>query len=127
MATKKQQQPSIGGRSFKKTGAGFTPISEGEEIRGIFLRMRTIEITDRETRQRKAIKAYDLRLEDGTTATISGRALLDDAFRDIFEAITIEKLINQEISIIRGDDVETPVEGQMMGTYEVIVYDKPSF
>lgn len=127
MAQKKQQQQNVGARSFKKTGEGFTPIAEGEEIRGKFIRRRNVTITDRKTQERKTIFAYDLRLEDGSTASISGRALLDDAFNDVFDAIPQEKLAGQEVSIIRGEDVETPTEGNMMGTYEVLVWEKPSF
>lgn len=127
MATKPKNKPTVGARSFKKTGEGFTPIEVGEEIRGKFVRMRSVTITDRKTGDRKTIKAYDLKLEDGSNASISGRALLDDAFNDVFDAIGQDKLAGMEISIIRGEDVETPTEGNMMGTYEVLVWDNPSF
>lgn len=127
---KKQEKSNVGARSFKKSGEGFTPLAAGEEIRGKFLRMRSVTIRDRETHQPKTILAYDLKLEDGSTASISGRALLDDAFNDVFAAIPQEKLSGQEISIIRGEDVETSTTeqtGNMMGTYEILVWEKPSF
>jgi hypothetical protein len=127
MAKPKVTKPTAGARSFKKTGEGFTPIQVGEEIRGKFVRMRHVTITDTKTHERKTINAYDLKLEDGSTASISGRALLDDAFNDVFDAIPQDKLAGQEISIIRGEDVETPTEGNMMGTYEVLVWDTSTF
>lgn len=125
MATKPKKEDKIG-RSFKRTGEGFAPIQVGEEIRGIFVRVRNVTITDRRTRERKTIKAYDLTLSTGEAISISGRALLDDAFADVFDSIPPEKLKGKEISIIRGEDVETATTeetGNMMGTYEVIVYD----
>ena len=123
----KKQNPTTGARSFKKTGEGFTPINEGEEIRGTFVRMRNVSIVDRNSGERKTIKAYDLTLADGTKVSISGRALLDDAFNDVFDAVPHDKLIGQEISIIRGEDVETATTettGNMMGTYEVLIWEK---
>lgn len=126
MATKPKNKTTVGARSFKKSGEGFTPLAAGEEIRGKFVRMRKVMITDRETRERKEINAYDLQLEDGSNVSISGRALLDDAFRDVFDAIGQDKLAGQEISIIRGEDVDTP-EGNQMGTYEILVWEKSSF
>jgi hypothetical protein len=125
MATKKDKPQPPAGRSFKRSGEGFTPINEGEEIKGKFVRMRNVTITDRTTHERKTIKAYDLILEDGSAASISGRALLDDAFQDVFDAIGADKLAGQTISIIRGEDVETATTettGHMMGTYEIIVW-----
>jgi len=126
----KPEQPRA--RSFKKSGEGFTPLAVGEEIRGKFVRMRKVNIVDRNsaTGERKTINAYDLTLADGSKASISGRALLDDAFQEIFDAIGHDKLIGQEITIIRGEDVETSTTeqtGNMMGTYEVLVWDKPTF
>jgi len=126
MAKKPVTKPTVGARSFKKTGEGFTSIEIGEEIRGKFVRRRNVTITDRKSGDRKTICAYDLTLDDGSNVSISGRALLDDAFNDVFDAIGQDKLTGREISIIRGEDVETPTEGNMMGTYEVLVWDLPN-
>lgn len=126
MATKKQPQPPLGARSFKKSGEGFYPLAAGDEVEGRFLRRRNVSIVDRTTRQRKDINAYDLELSDGEKISISGRALLDDAFNDIFNELGGEdKLRGKQITIKRLEDVETATTeqtGNMMGTYEILVW-----
>jgi hypothetical protein len=125
MAAKNKQSATAGKtpRSFKRSGEGFTPLNENEEITGKFVRMRNITITDRLTHDKKTIRAYDLEAENGEAFCISGRALLDDAFNDVFESVPKEKLAGQTITIKRGEDVDTPTEGNRMGTYEILLWE----
>ena len=110
-----------GARVF--SGKKFTEFVEGEEITGIFVSMEEIDIKDRKPPyETKTIRVYNLKLEDGTKARISGRALLDSAFEEIAEELGgISKLEGMKISLVRGEDTEN-TEGNNMGTYEIIVY-----
>src|SRR5262245_24841504 len=110
--------------SFKRTGEGFYTLNEGDEVKGKFIRMRNVSFNDRETGERKSIRAYDMTV-DGKQISISSKALLDEAFDDVFAEIPQDQLKGMEISIIRNKDVETPTSaetGNLMGTYEVLVW-----
>lgn len=110
-----------GARVF--SGKKFTEFVEGEEITGTFISMEEIEIKDRKPPyEMKTIRVYNLKLDDGSKARISGRALLDSAFEEIAEELGgISKLSGMRLSLIRGEDIEN-TEGNNMGTYEIIVY-----
>lgn len=109
-----------GARSFARRGEGLTPFVEGEEIKGKFVHMKTVEIKDKRTHQLKNIRVYVMELEDGTMARIGSRALLDDAFDEVISVYG--QIEGKTISFIRGEDKD--LEGNAtMGTYEIIVWN----
>lgn len=120
--TGKRELPK-GARSFARRGEGLTPFVEGEEIRGKFVYMKTVEIKDRRTKERKSIRVYCLELENGDMARIGSRSLLDDAFDEVESAYHgMENLVGKSMSFIRGEDVQTG-DDNPLGTYEIIVYE----
>lgn len=118
-----QRELPKGAKRFARTGDGLTKFVEGEEIRGIFMSMTEKTITDRRTKDAKSIRIYTLKLQDGSTARIGSRRLLDDAFDEmVTELGGEEKLRGKDLSFIRGADVET-ADNNPMGTYEIIVWN----
>lgn len=109
-----------GARSFARRGEGLTPFVEGEEIKGKFIHMKTVEIKDKRSHQLKTIRVYVVELEDGNTARIGSRTLLDDAFDEVISVYG--DIAGKTISFIRGEDKELE-NGGTMGTYEIIVWN----
>jgi hypothetical protein len=124
--------------NFKKYGgnAEFFKFEEGEEIRGILISLRDHELPDRRAKVKgtmKMVRVYSIRMEDGSTVKLAGRATLDRTFDDImdenggyavenkrYSGVGYEWLQNRAIILNRGDDGETS-DGNVLGTYEVRV------
>lgn len=107
-----------------KTGA-FTSFVEGETITGKFLRVKETQIIDRISKQPKVIRIYKILLADGSTSSIGGRTMLDDAFDDVCALKGgWESMIGKEVIFTRGEDVEldddTTNEVKHLGTYTVV-------
>ena len=110
----KQDQPK---RSFTSNAIGFTPIEIGEEITGKFVSMRLITIPDRDTREKKQVRAYNLETENGPVQ-ICSKALLDQLYDEVVDAMG--PLNGKDVTIRRGEDVDT-VGGQSMSTWTIDV------
>lgn len=117
--TGKRELPK-GARSFARRGEGLTPFVEGEEIKGKFIHMKSVEIKDKRTHQVKSIRVYVMELEDGTVARIGSRALLDDAFDEVISVYG--QVEGKTISFLRGPDKDLE-NGATLGTYEIIVWN----
>lgn len=118
--TDKQRGLPTTAKTFSNTGGGLTPIEIGEEIRGKFVHMKNVDITDRETRLKKPIRVYVIDTPEGRVS-IGSKVLLDQLFDEVALAFGgIEKLTGKELVITRGEDVET-AGGQSMGTFEISV------
>lgn len=107
----------------KQTGK-MTPFVVGETISGKFLRVKESQITDRISGLPKVIRVYKILLADGSTASISSRLMLDDAFDDVCALSGgWEKLIGKHVTFSRGEDIvttdEETNEEKRMGTYDV--------
>lgn len=111
----------------KAASGKMTPFNEGESIHGKFMRVKESTINDRITGERKTIRIYKILLVDGSTASISSRTLLDDAFDDQCALRGgWEAIIGKEITFSRGSDIITEDdetnEVKHMGTYTVTVH-----
>lgn len=118
-------EPTKTDKAKKQTGK-MTSFVEGETIKGKFLRVKETEIRDRITGNIKTIRVYKILLADGSTASISSRTMLDDAFDDVCAlGGGWEALVGKQITFERGEDIistdENSDEEKRMGTYSVRV------
>lgn len=110
----------------KPASGKMTAFDEGQTIAGKFMRVKETEIKDRITGLQKVIRVYKILLDDGSTASISSRTMLDDAFDDVCALNGgWESLVGKRITLFRGDDVVTEGdnadEEKRMGTYTVTI------
>lgn len=120
-------------KSYRNDGKGFDDLSEGQEIVGIFVGVKDQEIKDTRTKQRKMVRVYSIRDDEGTVHKIGSRALLDGIFDDIMDehgGYVVENkryggpgmdfLRNKIVKFVRGSNRKTS-GGDPMGTYEILV------
>ena len=111
-------------RSYKpETGESVT-IEAGESVEGVFQGEKEVTITDQNTKEKKDIKVYQFRDSNGKKFVILGRAMLDQAFEDMYESEGgHEKCIGLNIRVARGEDKKLPGK-RTMGTYELSVWEE---
>jgi hypothetical protein len=120
-------------KSYKNDGKGLDELKESHEIVGVFLSVKDNEITDKRTKQRKVVRVYSIRGEDGRVMKIGSRALLDGVFDDImdenggfqvennrYKGPGIDWIQNKMVKFVRGEDSKNS-NGDRMGTYEIQV------
>lgn len=127
---------SVKFRTFKNDGTGLDELKENSSIQGVFISVKDQEITDRRTKLRKHIRVYAIRLDSGKIAKVGSRALLDGIFDDIMDENGGYDVINNRYSgpgikwiqgkivkFVRGADTKSKLDGNPMGTYEILVED----
>jgi hypothetical protein len=128
--TKNRPQRPVGGKSYNSELPPQVTLDPGDAFQGRFIRMRQIEIIDKQTKQPKQVMVYDFissvdygpDIAEGSRCAILGRSGLDTIFANMEAEIGEESMHNREMYIERGDNTPLP-GGRTLGNYDVILPD----
>lgn len=117
-------------RSFKAETGKFDSLKVNESITGLFMGARDQQITDVRTRQPKTIFVIKLRDESADKVRkIPCAAMLLQTWEELVDEYgngdqdaAMKFLHGRKITINRGSDTKTR-DNNVMGTYEIIVWD----
>jgi len=121
------------GKSFRPDTGKFTSIAVNESHTGEFMGARTQQITDLRSKVGAKKDILVIKLRDVDTDEVKKIAcahMLVQAWEDVVdeygngdESVAINKLRGTRMTINRGPDEKTKTSNNVIGTYEIIVWE----